>query len=94
MKRNILLAFLLVGLVVMEWGCNDTPGPCPPSTSNVIGIDSTAFYKLDSNNYRVSLNSDSVNYQNMLIQVSFKTELVSLLQKSSSIYAVTLPADA
>ncbi len=25
MKRNILLAFLLVGLVVMEWGCSDCP---------------------------------------------------------------------
>ena len=87
MKRNILLAFLLIGLVVIEWGCEEIPRPCSSGTFNVLRIDSTAFYERDTNNYLSAIKTDSVNYQTLVIQVVFKTELVAQLLRSSSVYA-------
>ena len=87
MKRNILFGFLLIGLVVMEWGCDDIPAACKSNSYNVVAIDSTQFLMMDSNSYLKSLSIDSVAFDEFVIKVDFKTELISYLSNSSSLYA-------
>lgn len=45
MKRNILLAFLLVGLVVMEWGCIENDKPEPEQKAEEVLIRSSRTYE-------------------------------------------------
>jgi hypothetical protein len=87
MKRNILFGFLLIGLVVMEWGCDDIPAACKSNSYNVVATDSTQFLMMDSNSYLKSLSIDSVAFDEFVIKVDFKTELISYLSNSSSLYA-------
>ena len=42
MKRNILFGFLLIGLVVMEWGCEKHSG-CPDVYYKMVGVEDSKF---------------------------------------------------
>ncbi len=88
MKRNILLSFLLLGLIALEWGCDNLSGACKSKSYNVLAIDSTQFLTMDSTSgYLNHLISDSVAFDELLIKVDFKTELISYLGNSSALYA-------
>lgn len=87
MKRNILLLLGLIGLIVLEWGCDDIPAACKSNSYNVVAIDSTQFLMMDSNSYLNSLMIDSVAFDEFVLKVNFKTELISYLSNSSSLYA-------
>ena len=84
MKRNILLAFLLVGLVVMEWGC----GKCDMDTSdyNVTLYDIWARNVLLSanNRYENLAEKDSVSYKSLSLAFSLVTKIVAMDSDNSS----------
>ena len=84
MKRNILLAFLLVGLVVMEWGC----GKCDMDTSdyNVTLYDIWARNVLlgANNRYENLAEKDSVSYKSLSLAFSLVTKIVAMDSDNSS----------
>ncbi len=89
MKRNILLLFGLIGLVALECGCDDIPPPCNSNSFSVFAIDSTQILQTDSNGYLSPWITDSVAFDAFQIKVDFKTELISYVASSSSLYATS-----
>jgi hypothetical protein len=84
MKRNILLGFLLIGLVVMEWGCKDKI--YYSSTYTITGVESTTWAK-----YRHSTR-DRYRHDSLMLFVQFqtletRTEVSTL--KNTSVYALS-----
>lgn len=84
MKRNILLGFLLIGIVVMEWGCKDKI--YYSSSYTITGVESTTWTK-----YRHST-KDMYRHDSLMLSIQFqtletKTE-VSIL-KNTSVYALS-----
>jgi len=74
--------------VVLEYGCDDKPGACPPSTYTIKGVDSVQVFSMDSNSYLTPLTTDSIGYDKLLFKVNFSAQLiVKILGKSSSLYA-------
>ncbi len=93
MKRNILLAFLLVGLVVMEWGCKDEPIDCGSSNMRIIGLTEVRFYETtDGETIFVPLNNTQ-SYNTLEIWVLTETERIVSCQNcsNSTAFAMTAP---
>lgn len=78
MKRNLLLAFLLVGLVVVEWGCKDCPD-AQAIPSRLIG------YKVDVQQYKDS------SYTNTHFWFHSLSEMVQSFTPSTMLYATVGP---
>jgi len=92
MKRNILLGFLLIGLVVMEWGC----GQCDDEYDvRTIGIEANAYTKdsLDLSSYALSP-LETIAYDTFGIALNIETSSVKniLRLNDNSAYA-TPPCD-
>ena len=82
MKRNILLAFLLVGLVGMEWGCMFLGGNCDPVPDDkykIIGFDAVVLM-----GYQNSIIKDTVRFDTLKFNFYLKTELITFSKKTSN----------
>ena len=80
MKRNILLAFLLVGLVVLEWGCN-----CGGRTDYVVTKISNEIWTVDQ---PIIEAFDEFHYEEGVIEIKLKWDAVyNFRYNASSIYA-------
>jgi len=82
-KRNTLLAFLLVGLVVMEWGCfRCDDDPYDVKAKGLIAELQNAD-SLNTHNRVLEVN-DTIAYAKLLVSLFLSTERVSARQASSS----------
>jgi|GEM_PF-486826 len=72
MKRNILLGFLLIGLVVMEWGCWRGKCEALPDQNYII----TGFRDFYMDDCFGALVKDSISYDSVFFAVKFETELL------------------
>lgn len=90
MKRNILLAFLLVGLVVMEWGCKEEDDffccGCIDPVYKFLGIDELKIK--DSRDSAIITAYDSVAWSDVVFQIKPTTmRIVKNITASSALYA-------
>jgi hypothetical protein len=67
MKRNILLSFLLVGLVVLEWGCMGWGGSCDPVPDEYHKI--TGFSDVWLASYQDNIVKDSASYDTIIFKL-------------------------
>lgn len=75
MKRNILFLFIILGLVLTEWACWESPKPCLNQDYEVLGIDTVLIRNWDG----IWMNdepADSVHTDSFLLDVSFLTGVV------------------
>ena len=91
MKRNILLLFGLIGLLALEYGCDDKPTACSSNTFDITGIDSIQGFSMDSNRYLTTLIADSIGSDKLVFKVNFSAELISILGSSSFAAYATPP---
>jgi hypothetical protein len=69
MKRNILLSFLLVGLVVLEWGCKKSCGSIAVELDSIYvntlafsgNLESDKPYRYDSISFRLSITTREIS---------------------------------
>ena len=87
MKRNILFGFLLIGLVVMEWGCEKHSG-CPDVFYRLLGLSDVEISNQYSRDIRYnemeSISQDSI----MFIVSTVKEEITfDFIGNYFSVYA-------
>jgi len=75
MKRNLLLGFLLLGLVVLEWGCMGWGGSCDPVPDEYHKI--TGFSDVWLASYQNNIVKDSAFYDTIVFDFYVMTELVA-----------------
>ena len=78
MKRNILLAFLLIGLVVMEWGCY---GGCGQEFNYDLQPAKGSVWTIEKPKLR---QGDSSVYDKLVFDVSFPTKLLAVHRINST----------
>ncbi len=93
MKRNILLSFLLLGLIVLEYGCAKEPMSCSGSSEMTItGFREMVYLRLDSSAGEEPLTADSVAFDELLYGLVFDWERIASNGCANySAYAVTAP---
>jgi hypothetical protein len=94
MKRNILLAFLLVGLVVMEWGCKEEEDfdccGCIDPVYKFLGIDELKI--TDSHDSAIKITAyDSVSWSDVVFQIKPATMRIVMNFSASSFLFATQP---
>ncbi|MDB4107132.1 hypothetical protein OAD66_01310 [Bacteroidia bacterium] len=78
MKRNILLLFGLLGLLVLEYGCKKEPLSCGGSSEmQVTGIQEVHCFMLDSNNQLAALSKDEAPYDKIVYRVVLDWERIA-----------------
>ncbi len=88
MKRNILLSFLLIGLVVMEWGCVPSCNDDDEYDVKLNEITSSVGYRDSVEGGFVSAGlRDTILSKQFRISIGFKSELARLNRGSSMLYA-------
>jgi hypothetical protein len=88
MKRNILLGFLLIGLVVMEWGCVPSCNDDDEYDVKLNEITSSVGYRDSVEGGFVSAGlRDTILSKQFRISIGFKSELARLNRGSSMLYA-------
>ena len=71
MKRNILLGFLLIGLVVMEWGCGE-PEVCLGFRYYLENVEDVDFYKFGQDSTLEEYNNES-NFNVVVYKVNLNS---------------------
>ena len=97
MKRNILFIAVLIGIILLEYGCNDNDGQNNTNGEYfVIDIESTDIYQVDSFRNSIGEVGDTVFYNRFKIETRFideyRTVNSGLRIGGNSAIAVPLPA--
>jgi hypothetical protein len=93
MKRNILLLIGILGLVALEYGCQEEPISCASSSEmSITGINTLEYLEVDSANQFTELSNDQVPYFNLRYRIVLDWESIAgLVYSNYSAYAVTAP---
>jgi hypothetical protein len=78
MKRNVLLGFLLIGLVVLEWGC------CGGESHLVVTSIQNKLWNVANSNIK---SFSMVKYNDVVISLGFKWSYVGVLGFGNTAYA-------
>lgn len=83
--QSIFLVFLLVGLALLEYGCNDNYGGGGPTGRYLVtGAESTLLLPTDSSGYVTSGEvKDSIRFNRFLIRTDFVDEYFAQIVKNS-----------
>lgn len=74
MKRNILFIAVVIGIILLEYGCNDNDGQNTNGEYFVIDIESTDIYQVDSFRNSIGEVGDTVSYNRFKIETRFIDE--------------------
>jgi|GEM_PF-951345 len=93
MKRNILLSFLLLGLIALEYGCAKEPMSCSGSSEmSVTGVNDIEYLVSDTSSSLQILAGESASYDELQYRIILDWERIASSEyRNYSAYAVTAP---
>jgi hypothetical protein len=78
MKRNILLSFLLLGLIALEYGCTEEPMSCSGSSEmSVTGVNDIEYLVSDTSNSLQILAGESASYDELQYRIILDWERIA-----------------
>lgn len=93
-KRNIIVAFFLIGLVALEYGCKKDPAPeeqCnTKEVKTVTGVSGTFLLEEVDNRFQELESMDTVSFENLVIRNQLVANFVKHSREHSNYSALAL----